>query len=66
MSENAGVVVWAEPLKDFCTRVLIKLDVPPEDAAVTADSLVTFWQSRSRISARGCSSSWMCRQKTRQ
>lgn len=41
MSENAGVVVWAEPLKDFCTRVFIKLDVPPEDAAVTADSLVT-------------------------
>ena len=41
MSEEIGAIVFAEPLKDFCKRVFIKLDVPPEDAAVTADNLVT-------------------------
>ncbi len=34
------VQVWAEPLKDFCTRVFQKLGVPEEDARITADVLV--------------------------
>ena len=40
MSEESATVVWAEPLKDFCTQVFVNLDVPPEDAAITADNLV--------------------------
>ena len=40
MSEETETIIWAEPLKDFCTRVFVKMDVPPEDAAMTADSLV--------------------------
>ncbi len=40
MSEEASVTVWADPLRDFCTRVFEKMDVPPDDAAVTADVLV--------------------------
>jgi L-2-hydroxycarboxylate dehydrogenase (NAD+) len=38
MSET--VKVWAEPLKEFVVRVLSKLDVPPEDARITAENLV--------------------------
>jgi len=40
MPEEVETVVQAEPLRDFCTRVFIKMDVPSEDAAVTADVLV--------------------------
>ncbi len=40
MSEEAYVTVWADPLRDFCTRVFEKMDVPPDDAAATADVLV--------------------------
>jgi len=40
MPEESRSIVWAEPLADFCTRVFVSLDVPPEDAAVTADNLV--------------------------
>jgi L-2-hydroxycarboxylate dehydrogenase (NAD+) len=40
MSEEAGVTVWAAPLRDFCTRVFEKMGVPAEDAVVTADVLV--------------------------
>lgn len=40
MSKEADITVWAEPLRDFCTRVFEKMGVPPEDAAVTADVLV--------------------------
>ncbi len=35
-----GVRVWAEPLKEFCVRVFTRLDVPEEDARITADVLV--------------------------
>ncbi len=41
MAEQTGIRVQAEPLKAFCRRVFVKLDVPPEDAKVTADSLVS-------------------------
>ncbi|RME39588.1 MAG: malate dehydrogenase, partial [Thermoflexia bacterium] len=34
------VRVWAEPLREFCTRVFQKLGVPEEDARITADVLV--------------------------
>jgi len=40
MSEEAMVKVWPDPLRDFCARVFEKMDVPPEDAALTADVLV--------------------------
>jgi len=40
MSEEAGVIVWADPLRDFCSRVFEKVDVPRDDAVVTADVLV--------------------------
>jgi len=40
MSEEAGIKVWPAPLRDFCAQVFEKMDVPPEDAAVTADVLV--------------------------
>ena len=40
MSEEAGVKVWVDPLRDFCTEVFEKMDVPPEDAVVTADVLM--------------------------
>jgi len=40
MPEETGLRVWAEPLKDFCVRVLQELDVPEEDARITADVLV--------------------------
>jgi L-2-hydroxycarboxylate dehydrogenase (NAD+) len=40
VSEGAGVKVWADPLRDFCARVFEKMDVPADDAAVTADVLV--------------------------
>ncbi len=40
MSEETSAKVWADPLRDFCARVLEKMDVPPDDAAVTADVLV--------------------------
>jgi L-2-hydroxycarboxylate dehydrogenase (NAD+) len=40
VSEGAGVKVWADPLRDFCARVFQKMDVPADDAAVTADVLV--------------------------
>lgn len=41
MSEEAGVKVWADPLRDFCAQVFEKMNVPADDAAVTADVLVT-------------------------
>jgi len=41
MAEQTGIRVQAEPLKAFCRRVFVKLDVAPEDAEVTADSLVS-------------------------
>lgn len=41
MSEVAGPRVWAEPLKDFCTRALQRMSVAEEDARITADVLVT-------------------------
>jgi len=40
MAEDPRVIVRAEPLKEFCTRVFVALDVPPEDAVLTAGSLV--------------------------
>ncbi len=40
MSENT-VRVWADPLKDFCVRVFQKLEMPEEDARITADVLVS-------------------------
>jgi L-2-hydroxycarboxylate dehydrogenase (NAD+) len=40
MPEETGLCVWAEPLKNFCVRVLQELDVPEEDALITADVLV--------------------------
>jgi len=40
MTEETEVRVQAEPLKLFCRRVFEKLDVPPQDAHVTADNLV--------------------------
>ncbi|MCX7680774.1 MAG: Ldh family oxidoreductase [Anaerolineae bacterium] len=38
--EEAGRI-YADPLRDFCTLVFQKLDVPEGDARVTADVLVT-------------------------
>ena len=40
MVEENEIRIHAEPLKAFCRRVFEKLDVPPEDAEVTADNLV--------------------------
>jgi L-2-hydroxycarboxylate dehydrogenase (NAD+) len=40
MPEETGTRVWAEPLKGFCVQVFQKLDVPDEDARITADVLV--------------------------
>ncbi len=34
------VLVWAEPLKEFCVRVFTKMDIPEEDAQITANVLV--------------------------
>ena len=41
MSNETKVQVQAEPLKGFCARVFEKLNVPEEDARITADVLVT-------------------------
>jgi len=41
MSQQTGARVQAEPLKDFCVQVFQKMDVPEEDARITADVLVT-------------------------
>jgi L-2-hydroxycarboxylate dehydrogenase (NAD+) len=41
MAEETEIRVQAEPLKAFCRRAFEKLDVPPEDAEVTADNLVS-------------------------
>nr|HID14141.1 malate dehydrogenase [Anaerolineae bacterium] len=41
MPEETGLRVWAEPLKDFCVRVFMKMGIPEEDARITADVLVT-------------------------
>lgn len=38
--EDIGAIVHAEPLKDFCRKVLVKLGVTEEDARITADVLV--------------------------
>jgi LDH2 family malate/lactate/ureidoglycolate dehydrogenase len=35
------VLVWAEPLKEFCVQVFTKMDIPEEDARITANVLVT-------------------------
>jgi L-2-hydroxycarboxylate dehydrogenase (NAD+) len=40
MAEETTTRVQAEPLNAFVRRVFEKLDVPPEDAEVTADNLV--------------------------
>jgi L-2-hydroxycarboxylate dehydrogenase (NAD+) len=40
MSEGTGSRVWADPLKDFCVRVFQKMDIPEEDARITAGVLV--------------------------
>jgi L-2-hydroxycarboxylate dehydrogenase (NAD+) len=40
VAEETEIRVQAERLKAFCGRVFEKLDVPPEDAEVTADNLV--------------------------
>lgn len=40
MTDKTEIRVQAEPLKVFCRRVFEKLDVPAEDAEVTADNLV--------------------------
>ncbi len=40
MAEETGDTVWAEPLKDFCTRVFEEMGVPHDDAEVTSDVLV--------------------------
>jgi len=40
MPEETAIRVQAEPLKAFCQKVFEKLDVPPQDAQVTADNLV--------------------------
>jgi LDH2 family malate/lactate/ureidoglycolate dehydrogenase len=37
---NAYVITCAEPLKHFCTEVLIRLGVPPEQATAIASNLV--------------------------
>ena len=41
MAEENAVQVQAEPLKDFCVQVFQQMDVPEEDARITADVLVT-------------------------
>jgi len=40
MAKETGNTVWAEPLKDFCTRVFEKMGVPHDDAEATSDVLV--------------------------
>ncbi len=40
MSNETQARIGAEALKDFCVRVFQKLDVPSEDARITADVLV--------------------------
>lgn len=40
MAEERGYTVWAEPLKNFCTRVFEKMDVPHDDGQITSDVLV--------------------------
>ncbi len=40
MPNHTEIRVQAEPLKAFCVRVFEKLDVPTEDAEMTADNLV--------------------------
>lgn len=40
MSKKNKVSVWEEPLEDFCTQALRKMDVPEEDACITAKVLV--------------------------
>ena len=41
MADDGGVRVMPEPLKAFCVRVFVKLDVPTGDAQVVADNLVS-------------------------
>jgi L-2-hydroxycarboxylate dehydrogenase (NAD+) len=41
MADETGIRIQAEPLKAFCRGVFEKLDVPPEDAEITADNLVS-------------------------
>lgn len=40
MAKETEHTVWVEPLKDFCTRVFQKIDVPHDDAEITSDVLV--------------------------
>ena len=40
MPEQTGSQVQAEPLRDFCVRVFQRMEVPEEDARITADVLV--------------------------
>jgi L-2-hydroxycarboxylate dehydrogenase (NAD+) len=39
-AEETADIAWAEPLKDFCTRVFEKMGVSHDDAEVTSDVLV--------------------------
>ena len=41
MSQQTGARVQAEALKEFCVQVFQKMDVPEDDARITADVLVT-------------------------
>jgi L-2-hydroxycarboxylate dehydrogenase (NAD+) len=41
MSGDVGLRVQADALKSFCVRVFRRMGVPPEDAGITADVLVT-------------------------
>jgi len=41
MSRETELRVRAEPLKDFCVQVFQKMDIPEEDARITAGVLVT-------------------------
>jgi L-2-hydroxycarboxylate dehydrogenase (NAD+) len=38
--EETGTQVQAEPLRNFCVRVFERMDIPEEDARITADVLV--------------------------
>ncbi len=41
MSGKAPIAVNTDALRAFCARVFVKLDVPPSDAEITADVLVS-------------------------
>jgi L-2-hydroxycarboxylate dehydrogenase (NAD+) len=41
MPEETALLIQAEPLKEFCSRVFQKIGVGEQDARITADVLVT-------------------------